>query len=419
MDWKTILYFFFSATISLITVILLHTIEKSVVDMNDISFIGINTNQNSTLYFDIKNKSVDYNILIDNGEIKMLRRFSSMRMYETLLSQNNTQITQWEEIQTNLGNNPKVNIAYDKTDSTKLIISIGDDNVSVDFGSLLKNSQSVGFADYNIIDWSYGLQSLENDYNYNIIKNIPVILPNILSNRMLRQRHLTLADNYLDINMRKCMTILIRQSYNIPKFNNSISHMYAEGLCNGKSIIAYAGTNNYKDPRILDSLFISDVVNDIYGGTIDNFKRGFEQFPIPPNKIFDFAIGHSLGGALVKWGVSNNKLKAKNVITYGSPYTSDYDESIPITQFINTVDDSTACCQYGFFNCAKYGVTYTDPVSQVLPFTLNGRTSKHINPYYLGSKKYISCQGSFAGTVYKTGASLHVPAEIAYGESTN
>ena len=41
MDWKTILYFFFSATISLITVILLHTIEKSVVDMNDISFIGI------------------------------------------------------------------------------------------------------------------------------------------------------------------------------------------------------------------------------------------------------------------------------------------------------------------------------------------------------------------------------------------
>jgi hypothetical protein len=404
MTGKQFLYFFLASTLIFLGSLVIMFLQTSIINLEDLEFIA--TNGNNTLYFSIHNKIVEYDILQEKNNMYLLTRYRHPKVYQALMFSNFTTITDFEELQTDLNPVQDTKITVDENNPNTLKITINDESLDIRFDLPLLHSglktteikqipEILEDDDYIIKNFRYGRA---DDYTFKALKQIPTkvneerrILMDNFKERMLNTNPPLHKDKiFID-----CVVRLIDVSYT--KINQAV-----EGTCNGLSIIAFPGTN-----PISTKTFLNNVFYDIYS-VVDNFEAGFNAISgYNPSKVYDYAVGHSLGGGTIKWGVSNNKLKANNVLTFGSALTRNYNKNIPITQYIKTRDNNNSCCVHGWFSCRRRGQTYLDPITLVL-------VGSHTNPYYLNNPKFLNCPVNLPKTLFDTTFSLHIPLYYNY-----
>ena len=335
---------------------------------------GINS---TTMYFELNNNDVNYNILnpLVNNTGFLLTRFFMFEdvepsLVQTLLYSNYTQASMWELIFTDFQH--KDLIITRSSNNIEIMI----DNISLDIEFYLK--KPIKFNDYNIINYSINSRLL-NDPIINSLNQI--INPNITLLSMNNSSKIYTSLPPSNINPSCFMNLA---------YNNGATDMVSTGMCNGYTVVGVPGTN---------FSHINDIISDLDGLTLDNFKHGFTSLTNFDSKTYDFCAGYSLGGGIVKYISLNNY--SRNIITFGSPLTHMYNNAIPIIQYINTVD-TDGCCQYSWFGaCQQYGMYLQDPVTLIL-------SGSHENPTYIGTRKNNNCVGNIAYTVYKTQFNLHL-----------
>jgi hypothetical protein len=169
-------------------------------------------------------------------------------------------------------------------------------------------------------------------------------------------------------------------------------NLVATGYCGNYFVVGIPGTN-FK--------ILGDIYANIKGALVDNYETGFKNLKnFDKSKIYDICAGYSLGGAIAKF-MSKYKY-CKNIVTFGSPLTHDYNKNIPIREYINVMDDvDNGCCEFHWnMECKTYGMLLTDPVTTILD-------GYHYNKLYIGKYTNNNCIGKFAYTAWKTGFVLH------------
>ena len=288
-----------------------------------------------------------------------------------MLDNNYLKISKWDNLNLNLQNND-ISIIENNN-----VLNIDIDNIMLDIE--FSNDIPTKINNYTIVN-----------YNFNNNLNDPVIylLKNIINPNLTE-----LSQNQDEVNILlpptdidpKCLLSL---SY---KAMTSGNNLVAFGNCNGYSSIGIPGTN-FENPK--------DIIADIKGALDDNYKTGFNNLKNFDKKKYDFCTGYSLGGAIAKYMSLNNY--CKNIITFGTPLTHEYNYSIPIIQYINSIDDEDGCCKRDWLGiCKEKGMFLLDPVTLIL-------FGNHENKRYIGNRKNNKCIGNFAYTVWKQKFNLHL-----------
>ena len=401
-----IVSFFFCITLPLL--IMFFTSSSFI--LSSLSLIATNSVDNSILYLDYINNELQYNIVHNNGNDTLLMRLiskdNSTKTYHTLLDNNFNQTSIWEEVQNDIIGSDII-VSINGKDLTKILFCLGNKNITLRFENPLTTNYLQGSASLipvNIAGFeieNFNLQGKLNEASFNQLRLIP--------NPVLQQEERVLISSPpsypVSKSLQDCLVYLCNDVYGMAQ-----PHQALEGTCidNGKTlnILAFAGTNNINLPT-----FTTDVFNDIKSIT-DNYKNAYDITTISPEarnktKSYDILTGHSLGGAIGLYAIQNNLLKTKAIITFGSPLTTYTNNLIPITQFINTKEESTVCCSYGFLSCSVYGVLVIDPISQVLVGTHNNVV--YVNKGTVVNPKYQNCKASLAYTVWDTQLNLHIP----------
>lgn len=334
-------------------------------------------NEENIMFFELNNNDISYNILnpTNNNTGYLLTRFfkldSDFILTQTLLDNNYLKISKWDNLNLNLQNND-ISIIENNN-----VLNIDIDNIMLDIE--FSNNIPTKINNYTIVN-----------YNFNNNLNDPVIylLKNIINPNLTE-----LSQNQDEVNILlpptdidpKCLLSL---SY---KAMTSGNNLVAFGNCNGYSSIGIPGTN-FENPK--------DIIADIKGALDDNYKTGFNNLKNFDKKKYDFCAGYSLGGAIAKYMSLNNY--CKNIITFGTPLTQEYNYSVPIIQYINSIDDEDGCCKRDWLGfCKENGMFLVDPVTLILK-------GKHENMKYIGNRKNNKCIGNFAYTVWKQKFNLHL-----------
>ena len=404
------LSFFFCVSLPLLILYL----SESSYTLSSLSIVASNSVDNSMLYLDYFNNDLEYNVLQKNDNYTLLTRLStknnSTKVYHTLLDNNFTQITEFEEVQTDLSGD--VSLVLNGDDITQINLSIGNSSITLQFKNPLTSNNLQGSIS-STIPLKLGNYDIENfnlqeEINNDIFNKLRLLLtpstPIQENKRVLLSTTPTPPPKFpVSPTLQECLVNLSHSAYNLV-------HTALEGICyspTGKplNVIAFAGTNS-----ITTQTLFTDILNDVRGAIIDNYRQAYiitNITTLQKNKQYDIITGHSLGGAIAKYAVQNNLLNTGALITFGTPLPTYTNSFIPSTQFINTKDEPNTCCSYGLLSCSKYGVSITDPVSQVLSGTHSNIV--YVNNGVVVNPKYLSCQATLAYTLYETGLTLHIP----------
>lgn len=348
-----------------------------------ISLKGLNEIDNTEIiFFDLQKKDVSYDILnpLVNNTGYLLTRFfvldNKPYLVQTILNNNYTKISTWDNLNLLLDDDPTIEI------------EISQDNLNIMIDNLMLNIQFSkkipikinSNKNYNVID--YIIDKPFTDSIFLFLKNInnPSITELSINNTNIDIIKIPPSD--ID---PKC---LLELSYQAMISGNNLVKV---GICNGYKSIGIPGTN-FENKE--------DIIANIRGALNDNYKTGFNNLKNFDFQQYDFCGGYSLGGAIAKFMSLNNY--CKNIITFGTPLTFEYNKQIPIIQYINTIDDNDGCCDRTWFGgCKKKGMFLTDPVTLILK-------GNHENPTYIGNKNNNECIGNFAYTVWKQKFNLHL-----------
>ena len=333
------------------------------------------------IFLDLNNNKISYDTVkpSSNNKTFLLNRFFTLNsefiMVEALLDSNYKQISNWEYLETNLNTN---NVLVSKDGNT---LNIDISNIMFDI--IYYNNIPSKINEYEIVKYNNTGGKI-NDTVYFYLQNIKDPIQDELFKQNIIYTTSIIPDN-IDL---KCFIDL---SY---KAMESGNNLVSVGKCSGYNTVGIPGTN-FKN--------IKDIVADIDGAVHDNYKSGFDNLKNFDNKQYDFCTGYSLGGAIAKYMSLNNY--CKNIITFASPLTMKYNMEIPITQYINTMDDMDGCCKRDWIgNCIKKGMFLVDPVTLILK-------GNHENVKYIGKRQNNECIGNFAYTVWKQGFNLHANYE--------
>ena len=330
-----------------------------------------------TMFFELLNNDVAYNMIdpfLDNSGFMLTRFFmfneNEPSLVQTLLYPNYTQMSPWELIFTDFKNK---NLVIEKKPNN---IQISVDGIYLNIDFYLR--KPVKFNNYTIVNYSLNSE-FTNEPILNLLKQINN--PNVTLLNLNNTKSITTMLPPSNINLNCFMELA---------FNNGATDTVSTGMCNGYTVVGVPGTNFQ---------YLNDIISDLNGLTFDNFKHGFDSLKNFDFKVYDFCAGYSLGGGIVKYMSLHNY--CRNIITFGSPLTHQYNFAVPIIQYINAVDDD-GCCQYSWFStCLQYGMYLQDPVTLIL-------TGTHQNPTYVGNKKNNNCVGNIAYTVWKQRFNLHL-----------
>lgn len=347
-------------------------------------------NQSETIYMTINSTYLQYDLLKENTNKTgyLLTRFFSAPIptfAQTFINKSYQKKTNWDifEIENN-NDNQDFQIQYNSL-QYPTFISLYNQHIDIDY--LEDNITPVTYnSNYTIVDYTFSKDGkpLTPDTS-----NVFSLLNNI---KNPNQTEIMIDDNFVsnllppkNVNPR-CLIDLAYEAM------MSGQNLVKTGYCNGYFVVGIPGTN-FKN--------IGDIYADVKGALIDNYETGFKNLKnFDKTKIYDICTGYSLGGAIAKF-MSQYKY-CKNIVTFGSPLTHQYNKNVPIREYINVMDDDgDGCCAYHWnMKCKTHGMLLTDPVTTIL----NGY---HYNQLYVGTHKNNNCIGKFAYTVWKTGFVLH------------
>ena len=344
-------------------------------NIKQLSLKGVN--EENIIFFELNNCDLSYNILnpTNNNTGYLLTRFfkldSTFMLTQTLLDNNYLRISNWDNLDLNLENND-MSITQNNN-----VLNIDIDNIMLDID--FSNSVPVKINNYTVVNYNFN-NNLNDSTSY-LLKNI--INPTLTElSQDQNNKNFLVPPNDID---PKCLLSL---SY---KAMTSGDNLVAFGNCNGYNSVGIPGTNFEN---------IIDIMSDIKGALHDNYKSGFDNLKNFNGGMYDFCAGYSLGGAIAKYMSLHNY--CKNIITFGTPLTFEYNYNVPIIQYINSIDDEDGCCKRDWLGfCKENGMFLVDPVSLIL----NG---KHENMKFIGNKKNNNCVGNFAYTVWKQKFNLHL-----------
>lgn len=334
-------------------------------------------NKENIIFFELIKNDISYNILnpTNNNTGYLLTRFfkldSNFILTQTLLDNNYLKISNWDNLNLNLENND-ISIVNNNN-----VLNIDIDNIMLDIE--FSNDIPIKINNYNVVSYSFDITL--NDPILNNLKNI------------LNPNSTELLENESDMN------ILLPPTNIDPKCLLALSY---KAMTSGNNLVAYGNCNGYNSVGIPGTNFenINDIMADIKGALDDNYKTGFDNLKNFDKNKYDFCAGYSLGGAIAKYMSLHNY--CKNIITFGSPLTFDYNYSVPIIQYSNSIDDDDGCCKRDWLGfCKEKGMFLVDPVTLIL-------TGKHENIKYIGNRKNNKCIGNFAYTVWKQKFNLHL-----------
>jgi len=297
---------------------------------------------------DMIGDDIFYDTINTHNDIHLLTRLVNFTdgkpvMIQTILDDNYEQITHWEYV-----SNYKFSL-YDIENNLLNVTYIVKD----DYDSIL-----------------YKIRQIKNPESTDIINlNMNYIY---LSNES--------ESEYIN---PTCFLDLITEASNLGK------NKVAEGLCHGFTVVAFSGTNFEN---------IKDIISNIEG-PFDDYKNAFKNIDNFNPGNYDFCVGYSIGGAIVKY-LSTLKIYCNNIITFGSLLTQNYNNNIPIIEYINVLDDDGCCEKTLFGHCNYNGMFLVDPITHIVK-------GNHHNIKYIGERTNNNCIGSFLYTIWKTDFDLH------------
>jgi hypothetical protein len=351
-------------------------------------------NHTETIYMSINSTYIQYDLLRENQNQTgyLLTRFFSTPLptfAQTFLTNSYIKKTNWDIFEIDNNNNHNFEIQYNSHYYPTLISLYGQmiyiDYLPDNITPYLYNSK------YTITEFAFHRESKSKEKT--LLTNDTAQIFDLLYNiKNPNDTEIMQDDDYIsnllppkDVDPR----CLIDMAYDAML---SGQNLVKTGYCNNYFVVGIGGTN-FKNA--------GDIYANIKGALIDNFESGFNNLKnFDKTKVYDICTGYSLGGAIAKY---MSKFKyCKNIVTFGSPLTHDYNKNIPIQEYINVMDDdSNGCCDYHWnMKCKTYGMLLTDPVTTIL----NGY---HYNKLYIGKHNNNNCIGKFAYTVWKTGFHLH------------
>jgi hypothetical protein len=305
-----------------------------------------NTSNNEIIFFDVVGDDIFYDTINTNNDVHLLTRLVNFTdgkpiMIQTILDNNYEQLTHWEYVS---------NYNFSLHDIENHLLNT----------TIIKNEDS-----YSIL---YKIRKIKTPESNEIIK--------------LNMNYIYLY-NGVDYINPTCFLDLIAEASNLGK------NKAAEGMCNDFTVVAFSGTN-FKN--------IKDIVSNIEG-PFDDYKDAFQNIDNFKYKNYDFCVGYSLGGAIVKY-LSTLQIYCNNIITFGSLLTENYNNHIPIVEYINVSDDDGCCEKSLLGECKLNGMFLVDPVTHIIK-------GNHHNVKYIGKKSNNNCIGSFLYTIWKTDFNLH------------
>jgi hypothetical protein len=351
-------------------------------------------NNSETIYMSINSTYIQYDLLIpdQNKTGYLLTRFFSSPLptfAQTFISNSYQKKTNWDIFEIDNNNNHNFEIQYnDKSYPT--LISLYGQTIDIDY--LSDNITPTMYnSKYTITDFAFNIDN-KIPTHYSLSTNTLQIFYLLSQINNPNDTEITQDDDFAsnllppqDVNPR----CLIDLAYDAMM---SGKNLVKTGYCNNYFVVGIGGTD-FKNA--------ADIYANVKGALIDNYEQGFKNLKnFDTTKIYDICTGYSLGGAIAKY-MSRFKY-CKNIVTFGSPLTHDYNKNIPIQEYINVKDDdSNACCDYHWnMKCKTYGMLLTDPVTTIL----NGY---HYNKLYIGKHNNNNCIGKFAYTVWKSKFDLH------------
>lgn len=394
-----------------ISFIITLVLQSSVMNLVDLEFIA--QNSDSSMYFSLFNKTVSYDILTPKSDYLLLSRYRQPHLYQAILHLNYSLAYDFEEVTTTSGDNKLIM----STEGKNLILGINGDKLPISFDSDIMTSVQngqypVNFGnDFSVTDFNF--KEITDNFVFNKLKEIPLIVSSRATeeNRFLRNAvNVKHAEGYNNKEFINCIVRLTDKSY-------TLEHQAVEGVCplNGvdKTVLGFAGMNAINVPTY--STDILTVLNSI----TDNFENSYNQYarnePLKSylsqteKKTYDYIVGHSKGGAISLFAVINNKIKARNIITFGAPLTRKTGLTIPTTQFIKSKDDFKGCCVYSWWGgCNQRGISDRDVITEVAIGT-------HINQVINGDTKFLGCKSSLPMNFYNNIFTLHIPFVPVYG----
>jgi hypothetical protein len=351
-------------------------------------------NNTETIYMTINSTYIQYDLLKENINKTgfLLTRFFSSPLptfAQTFITNSYQKKTNWDIFDIDNNNNHAFEIQYNDQ-SYPTLISLHGQTIDIDY--LADNITPLTYNNkYTITDFAF---NFDNDTPKHNELSINTLLTFDLLSKIKNPNdtEITQDDDYIsnllppkDVDPR----CLIDLTYDAMM---SGQNLVKTGYCNNYFVVGIGGTN-FKNA--------GDIYANIKGALIDNFKSGFDNLRnFDRTKTYDICAGYSLGGAIAKY--MSQFSYCKNIVTFGSPLTHDYNMNIPIREYITVQDaDSNACCDYHWnMKCKTYGMLLTDPVTTIL----NGY---HYNKFYIGEHSNNNCIGKFAYTVWKMGFELH------------
>lgn len=351
-------------------------------------------NNTETIYMTINSTYIQYDLLRpdQNKTGYLLTRFFSSPLptfAQTFITNSYQKKTNWDIFDIDNNNNHAFDIQYNDQ-SYPTLISLYGQTIDIDY--LTDNITPTTYNNkYTITDFAFNFDNDTPKHNELSINTLRIF--DFLSKiKNPNDTEITQDDDYIsnllppkDVDPR----CLIDMAYDAML---SGQNLVKTGYCNNYFVVGIGGTN-FKNA--------GDIYANVKGALIDNFESGFKNLKnFDRTKTYDICTGYSLGGAIAKY-MSRFKY-CRNIVTFGSPLTHDYNKNIPIQEYINVKDDeSNACCDYHWnMKCKTYGMLLTDPVTTIL----NGY---HYNKLYIGKHNNNNCIGKFAYTVWKSGFHLH------------
>jgi hypothetical protein len=353
-------------------------------------------NNTETIYMSINSTSIQYDVLRENQNRTgyLLTRFFSTPIptfAQTFITNSYQKKTSWDIFNIDNNNNQDIDIQYNNHYYPTLI-SLHNQNIEIKY--LTDNITPITYNNkYTITDFAFNIdQDVHHKSSQQLSPSTLQIFDLLSQIKNPNNTEIIKDDNYAsnllppkDVDPR----CLIDLAYDAMM---SGQNLVKTGYC-GKYFVVGIGGTNFKNA--------GDIYANIKGALIDNYESGFNNLKnFDRTKTYDICTGYSLGGAITKY--MSQFSYCKNIVTFGSPLTHNYNKNIPIQEYITVQDDDMdVCCEfYWNMKCKTYGMLLTDPVTTIL----NGY---HYNKLYIGKHSNTNCVGKFAYTVWKTGFELH------------
>ena len=353
-------------------------------------------NNTENIYMTINSSYFQYDLLHENVNKTgfLLTRFFSSPLptfAQTFIDSSYQKKTKWDifNIDNNLDQQNEFKIEYNSK-NLPTFISLYNQNIEISYDK--DNITPLTYnKKYTITDFVFSSEN--KDIESSLEPDTVYIFSQLNNIKNPNSTEITEDDNYISHLLPPkdvSPLCLIDLAY---KAMMSGQNLVATGYCNGYFVLGLPGTN-FKNA--------GDIYSNVKGALVDNFKSAFERLKnFDKTKIYDICAGYSLGGAIAKY---MSKFKyCKNIVTFGSPLTGDYNKNIPIIEYINVKDDDSeeGCCEFHWnMECKTRGKLLTDPVTTIL-------YGYHYNKKYIGKYENENCVGKFAYTVWKTGFNLH------------